>query len=186
MMRVDRSKKKNTFFDFIDSAKFLIEQNYTRTEKLSISGGSAGGLLVGACVNYEPKLFKAAVAMVPFVDVVQTMLDETIPLTTFEWTEWGNPKNKEEFEYMLSYSPYDQVGTKEYPNLLITAGLNDPRVAYWEPAKWTAKLRKMKTDGNLLILKTNTGAGHGGASGRYDYLKERAFDYAFLIDQLLS
>ena len=147
-------------------------------------GGSAGGLLMGAVTNMRPDLFSAVVAQVPFVDVINTMLDPSIPLTVIEYEEWGNPHEKESYDYMLSYSPYDNVEPKDYPNMLITAGLNDPRVQYWEPAKWTAKLRANKTDGNLLILKTNMGAGHGGASGRYDAIRERAFGYAFIIDRL--
>lgn len=176
-------KKKNTFYDFIDSAKFLIQNGYTSSEKLAIQGGSAGGLLMGAVTNIEPQLFKSVVAQVPFVDVINTMLDDSIPLTTFEYLEWGNPNDLEYFEYMMSYSPYDQVGinSKYYPNMLVMAGLNDPRVHYWEPAKWVAKLRKIKKDNNVLLLKTNMSAGHGGSSGRYDYLKEVAFVYSFLI-----
>ena len=180
-------KKKNTFYDFIDSAKFLIQNGYTSSEKLAIQGGSAGGLLMGAVTNIEPQLFKSVVAQVPFVDVINTMLDDSIPLTTFEYLEWGNPNNLEYFEYMMSYSPYDQVGinSKYYPNMLVMAGLNDPRVHYWEPAKWVAKLRKIKKDNNVLLLKTNMSAGHGGSSGRYDYLKEVAFVYSFLIKTIL-
>jgi len=174
--------KKNTFTDFIDCAEYLIEQGYTSKDKLAIGGGSAGGLLVGAVLNIRPDLFEAAVANVPFVDVVNTMLDETIPLTVLEYEEWGNPNDSIYFEYMLSYSPYDNVQRAEYPHILITAGLNDPRVQYWEPAKWTAKLRDMKTDRNRLLLYTNMGAGHGGASGRYDALRELALEYAFVLD----
>lgn len=176
--------KKNTFTDFINCAEFLIEQNYTNNNKLVISGGSAGGLLMGAVVNMRPDLFKFVIAKVPFVDVVNTMLDETIPLTVTEFEEWGNPKIKEYYDYMMSYSPYDNIEAKSYPDLLITAGLNDPRVQYWEPAKWTAKLREMKTDNNLLLLKTNMGAGHGGPSGRYAFLRELAFEYALIFDRL--
>ncbi len=176
--------KRNTFTDFIDVASFLVDQRYTSPERLAMQGGSAGGLLVGAVLNMRPDLFRAAVAQVPFVDVINTMLDESIPLTVGEFEEWGNPKNQEYFDYMLSYSPYDNVEAKDYPRLLITAGLNDPRVQYWEPAKWTAKLRATKTDDNLLLLKTNMGAGHGGASGRYDAYRELAFVYAFLIDSI--
>ena len=177
-------KKKNTFTDFIACAEHLITQEYTNSEKLIISGGSAGGLLIGAVVNMRPDLFRTAIAGVPFVDVVNTMLDPTIPLTVTEYEEWGNPNIEEYYFYMKSYSPYDNVEAKTYPNLLITAGLNDPRVQYWEPAKWAAKLRAMKTDDNLLILKTNMGAGHGGHSGRYDYLKDVAFYYAFALKTL--
>lgn len=176
--------KRNTFTDFIACAEYLIAQKYTSKEKLAINGGSAGGLLMGAVTNMRPDLFHTVIAHVPFVDVINTMLDESIPLTVIEFEEWGNPKQKESYDYMRTYSPYDNVTTKEYPNLLITAGLNDPRVGYWEPAKWTAKLRALKTDHHLLLLKTNMGAGHGGASGRYDYLKEIALDYAFLLDRL--
>ena len=175
--------KMNTFTDFIASAEHLIAQGMTTSDKLAIQGGSAGGLLMGAVVNMRPDLFDVVVADVPFVDVINTMLDETIPLTAIEWEEWGNPKKLEDFNYILQYSPYDNVEAKEYPDMLITAGLNDPRVQYWEPAKWTAKLRATKTDGNVLLLKTNMGAGHGGASGRYDYLKETAFEYAFVLDR---
>ena len=175
-------KKKNTFLDFISCAEHLINNNYTSSDQLIISGGSAGGLLIGATINMKPELFMAAVADVPFVDVVTTMLDESIPLTTNEWEEWGNPAEKEYFDYMLSYSPYDNVTAQNYPHLLVTSGLNDPRVQYWEPTKWVAKLRDEKTDDNVLILKTNMSAGHGGASGRYGRLKEVAFEYAFLLD----
>ena len=179
-------KKKNTFTDFINCAEHLINEKYTSTDKLAIAGGSAGGLLMGAVVNMRPDLFNTVVAHVPFVDVINTMLDETIPLTVVEYEEWGNPNDKTYFDYMLSYSPYDNVEAKAYPNILITAGLNDPRVQYWEPAKWTAKLRTVKTDNNTLLLKTNMGAGHGGASGRYEALKEYAFEYAFVLDKLLN
>jgi oligopeptidase B len=177
-------KKKNTFTDFINCAEHLVKEKYTNSDKLAIAGGSAGGLLMGAVVNMRPDLFNTVVAHVPFVDVINTMLDETIPLTVVEYEEWGNPNDKIYFDYMLSYSPYDNVEAKNYPNILITAGLNDPRVQYWEPAKWTAKLRELKTDNNTLLLKTNMGAGHGGASGRYEALKEYAFEYAFVLDKL--
>ncbi len=177
-------KKKNTFTDFIACAEHLVKEKYTSPEKISIAGGSAGGLLMGAVVNMRPDLFKAAIAHVPFVDVLNTMLDPTIPLTVIEYDEWGNPNIKEYYDYIKSYSPYDNVTAQKYPHMLVTAGLNDPRVQYWEPAKWTAKLRATKTDQNLLLLKTNMGAGHMGASGRYDYLKEIAFDYAFILDRL--
>ncbi len=175
--------KKNTFTDFIASAEHLINEKYTTKEKLAIRGGSAGGLLMGAVVTMRPDLFKVVVADVPFVDVINTMMDASIPLTAGEWQQWGDPHVKEHYTYMKSYSPYDNVG-KTYPAMLVTTGLNDPRVAYWEPAKWVAKIRANKTDGNLLLLKTNMGAGHGGASGRYDNLREVAFRYAFIIDQL--
>jgi len=177
-------EKKNTFKDFIASGEALIEAGYTGREHLAIMGGSAGGLLVGAVLNMAPDLMKAAVAKVPFVDVINTMLDETLPLTVPEYEEWGNPNDKTYYDYILSYSPYDNVEAKTYPDILVTAGLNDPRVHYWEPAKWTAKLRALKNDDNRLLLKTNMGAGHGGASGRYDALKELAFDYAFILDRL--
>ena len=177
-------KKKNTFFDFIDTAEYLIKENITTKEKLVIAGGSAGGLLVGACVTMRPDLFHFVVPRVPFVDVVTTMLDETIPLTAQEWKEWGDPRDKEFFDYMLSYSPYDQIKAVDYPHMLVTTGLNDPRVAFWEPAKFVAKLRDLKTDNNDLILKTNMGAGHHGASGRYQYLKELAFIYANVLDKV--
>ncbi|NIA18667.1 MAG: prolyl oligopeptidase family serine peptidase [Simkaniaceae bacterium] len=176
--------KRNTFTDFIACAEFLIDESYTKPEMLAINGGSAGGLLMGAVLNMAPELFDVAVAQVPFVDVVNTMLDESIPLTVIEFDEWGNPKDLEFYNYIKSYSPYDNIEGKDYPNILVTAGLNDPRVQYWEPAKWTAKLRDLKTDHNNLLLKTNMGAGHGGASGRYDYIKEVAFNYAFVIDKL--
>ena len=177
-------RKKNTFSDFIACAEHLIAERYTSPEHLVISGGSAGGLLIGAVVNMRPDMFKAAVADVPFVDVINTMSDSTIPLTVIEFEEWGNPADNSYYDYMKTYSPYDNVEAKDYPYLLITAGLNDPRVQYWEPAKWTANLRAKKTDSNLLLLKTNMGAGHGGPSGRYDYLKEIAFEYAFILDVL--
>ena len=176
--------KKNTFSDFIACAEHLIAQKWTASDRLVISGGSAGGLLMGAVINMRPDLFKAAIADVPFVDIVTTMLDTSLPLTVIEWEEWGNPNDKIYYDYMLSYSPYDNVKSQDYPHILITAGLNDSRVKYWEPAKWTAKLREMKTDNNILLLKTNMGAGHGGASGRYESLKEIAFEYAFILDRL--
>jgi oligopeptidase B len=176
--------KRNTFTDFIASAEHLIEEKYTSKDKLAIRGGSAGGLLMGAVVTMRPDLFRAVVADVPFVDVINTMMDASIPLTAGEWQQWGDPHVKDHYVYMKSYSPYDNVRQTAYPAMLVTTGLNDPRVAYWEPAKWVAKLRAHKTDGNLLILKTNMGAGLGGASGRYDNLRELAFRYAFVIDQL--
>ncbi|MCH7557013.1 MAG: S9 family peptidase [Planctomycetes bacterium] len=174
--------KKNTFTDFIACAEHLIAEKYTSRAKLVINGGSAGGLLMGAVTNMRPALFKVVIAKVPFVDVINTMLDASIPLTVIEYEEWGNPNEKEHYDYMKSYSPYDNVEAKKYPSILITAGLNDPRVQYWEPAKWAAKLRAFKTDENILLLKTKMGAGHGGASGRYDYLKDIAFEYAFIFD----
>jgi oligopeptidase B len=176
--------KKNTFTDFIACAEHLIAEGFTSKEKLAIQGGSAGGLLVAACSTMRPDLFKAVLCKVPFVDVVTTMSDPTIPLTTLEFTQWGNPENKEHFDYLMSYSPYDHIRATEYPNMLITTGLNDPRVAFWEPAKFTAKLRDLKTDNNLILFYTNYDSGHAGASGRYDYLKEVAQDFAFLIDRL--
>ena len=176
--------KRNTFTDFIACAEHLIKEKYTCKDKLAIMGGSAGGLLVGACVTMRPDLFGAVVAQVPFVDVINTMSDASIPLTTLEYDQWGNPDDKEYFEYIMTYSPYENIRATEYPHILITTGLNDPRVAYWEPAKFTSKLRELKTDNNTLILRTNFAAGHAGASGRYDYLKEVASDFAFLIDKL--
>jgi oligopeptidase B len=177
--------KKNTFTDFIACAEHLIKEGFTSREKLAIYGVSAGGLLVSSCMIMRPDLFKAVIGKVPFVDAVTSMSDPTVPLTSLEYDEWGNPEeNKYQYEYMLSYSPYDNVQAADYPNLLLTCGLNDPRVAYWEPAKFAAKLREMKTDHNLLLLKTNFHAGHAGSSGRYDYLKEVAFEYVFLIDRL--
>jgi oligopeptidase B len=179
-------RKRNTFDDFIAAAEHLVRERYTSTGRLAISGGSAGGLLVGAVVNMRPELFRAAVANVPFVDVMNTMLDPTIPLTVIEWEEWGDPRRKEDYEYMLSYSPYDNVRARDYPAMLVTSGLNDPRVGYWEPTKWVAKLRAVKTDDRPLLLKTNMGAGHSGASGRYDELEELAFEYAFILTQIAA
>ncbi|MCG8411748.1 MAG: S9 family peptidase [Bacteroidales bacterium] len=175
-------KKKNTFTDFNDCAEHLIAIKYTNPDKLFAMGGSAGGLLMGAIVNMQPELYKGVVAAVPFVDVVTTMLDENIPLTTGEFDEWGNPKEKEYYDYMLSYSPYDQVKAQNYPAMLVTTGLHDSQVQYWEPAKWVAKLRDMKTDNNMLLLHTNMEAGHGGASGRFEALKEVALEYAFMFN----
>lgn len=176
--------KRNTFTDFIACAEYLIKEKYTSPNELAAQGGSAGGLLMGAVANMRPDLFKVIVAEVPFVDIINTMLDESIPLTVIEFDEWGNPKKEDFFHYMMSYSPYDNVKAQDYPDMLITAGLNDPRVGYWEPAKLTAKLRAMKTDNNTLLLKTEMGSGHMGASGRYDFLKEIAFVYAFILDKL--
>ncbi|OIP52773.1 MAG: oligopeptidase B [Flavobacteriaceae bacterium CG2_30_34_30] len=175
-------KKKNTFTDFIDVSKYLIAEGYTSKEHLYASGGSAGGLLMGAIMNMAPELYNGVIAAVPFVDVVTTMLDDSIPLTTGEYDEWGNPNEKEYYEYMKSYSPYDNVEAKSYPNTLVTTGLHDSQVQYWEPAKWVAKLRELKTDTHILLLKTNMDAGHGGASGRFEALKEVATDYSFLLD----
>lgn len=176
--------KKNTFTDFIACARHLIAEQYTSPDRLAITGRSAGGLLIGAAVTMAPELFKAAVAGVPFVDVITTMFDPTIPLTVPEYEEWGNPNDRAFYEYMLTYSPYDNVTAQTYPNLLVTAGLNDPRVQYWEPAKWVARLRAQQTGNNRLLLKTHMGAGHFNSSGRYDYLKDVAFEYAFLLDTL--
>lgn len=174
-------KKKNTFYDFIDCGHYLINEKFTSRGHLYAMGGSAGGLLMGAVVNIEPQLWNGVIAQVPFVDVITTMSDPTIPLTTNEYDEWGNPANKESYFYMKSYSPYDNVTAKEYPNLLVTTGLHDSQVQYFEPAKWVARLRKLKTDKNVLLFKTNMEAGHGGASGRFDYLKDVALQYAFLF-----
>jgi oligopeptidase B len=175
-------KKKNTFTDFIDCSKFLIQQNYCKPDLLFAMGGSAGGLLMGAVINIVPELYKGIIAVVPFVDVVTTMLDSSIPLTTGEYDEWGNPEQKVYYDYMLSYSPYDNVTAGEYPNMLVMTGLHDSQVQYWEPAKWVARMRAMKTNNNLLLLHTNMDAGHGGASGRFKSLKELAMEYAFLLD----
>jgi oligopeptidase B len=175
-------KKKNTFTDFIDCGKALIDQKYSDPDKLFAMGGSAGGLLMGAVLNMAPELWKGVVAAVPFVDVVTTMLDESIPLTTGEYDEWGNPNDKEYYDYMLSYSPYDNIEKKDYPALLVTTGLHDSQVQYWEPAKWVAKLRTHKTDRNPLLMYCNMDTGHGGASGRFERYKESAMEYAFLLD----
>ena len=174
-------KKKNTFYDFIDVADFLIAEKYTSNEKIFAYGGSAGGLLMGAIINYRPELYKGVIAAVPFVDVVTTMMDESIPLTTGEYDEWGNPNEKEYYDYILSYSPYDNVEAKAYPAMLVTTGLHDSQVQYWEPAKWVAKLRTMKTDNNPLLLWTNMEFGHGGASGRFEIHKETAMEDAFML-----
>ncbi|HNO30883.1 MAG TPA: prolyl oligopeptidase family serine peptidase, partial [Anaerolineales bacterium] len=176
--------KRNSFTDFIACAEHLIKEGYAAKDKFAVQGGSAGGLLVTACMTMRPDLFKAVIAKVPFVDVVTTMNDPSIPLTTQEYEQWGNPADQDLFEYMLSYSPYDNLHVADYPNLLITTGVNDPRVAFWEPAKFTAKLREMKTDNNLIIFYVNYDSGHAGASGRYDYIKEIALDYSFLLDRL--
>jgi oligopeptidase B len=177
-------RKPNTFTDFIAAAEHLISEGFTSPDRLAISGGSAGGLLMGAVANLRPDLFRAVVAEVPFVDVVNTMLDASLPLTVIEYDEWGNPNDPDAYHTIRGYSPYDNVRAQDYPHMLITAGLNDPRVAYWEPAKYTARLRALKTDGNRLLLRTNMGAGHGGASGRWDFLREVAFKYAFLLEVL--
>ncbi|REE82808.1 oligopeptidase B [Lutibacter oceani] len=175
-------KKKNTFTDFINVGEFLVKEGYTSSKHMYAYGGSAGGLLMGAVLNMKPELWNGVVAAVPFVDVVSTMLDETIPLTTFEFDEWGNPKDKEYYDYMKSYSPYDNVEAKDYPNILVTTGYWDSQVQYWEPAKWTAKLRELKTDDNLLIMDCNMDTGHGGASGRFERYKRTALTYAFMFD----
>lgn len=177
-------QKKNTFTDFNDVASHLINENYSSPDQLFAMGGSAGGLLMGAVVNMKPELYKGVIAAVPFVDVVTTMLDESIPLTTGEFDEWGNPKNKKYYDYMLSYSPYDNVKEQDYPAMLVTTGLHDSQVQYWEPAKWVARLRDKKTDNNLLLLHTNMDYGHGGASGRYAAYKETAMEYAFILKVL--
>ena len=176
--------KKNTFTDFIACAEHLAAERYTSSDRLAIMGGSAGGLLMGAVLNLRPELFHAVIAKVPFVDALNTMLDPTLPLTMAEYEEWGNPAEKQYYDYIRSYSPYDNAAAREYPTMLVTAGLNDPRVSYWEPAKWAAKLRALKTDQNVLLLKTDMGSGHFGPSGRYEGIKEVAFDYAFLLTVL--
>jgi len=177
-------KKMNTFTDFIDSAQYLVNNKYTSSDRLVIQGGSAGGLLMGAVTNMRPDLFKAVVAQVPFVDVLNTMLDASLPLTTSEYIEWGNPNEKDAYDYMRKYSPYDNVSRQNYPAMLVKVSLNDSQVPYWEGAKLVARLRDLKTDQNPLLLKANMGAGHGGSSGRYDYLHEVAFDYAFMLWQM--
>ena len=173
--------KLNTFTDFIDVSRFLVEQGYTSPEHLYAEGASAGGLLMGAVINMAPDMYNGVLAGVPFVDVITTMLDPDIPLTTSEYDEWGNPNNKEDYEYMLAYSPYDQVSAQAYPNMLITSGLHDSQVQYWEPTKWVAKLREYKTDNNLLLLKTDMQAGHSGKTGRFQYLEDIALEYGFLL-----
>ena len=177
-------KKMNTFNDFVDCSKWLISNKYTSNDRLVIQGGSAGGLLMGAVVNQAPELYKAVINQVPFVDVMNTMLDETLPLTTEEWVEWGNPNEKKAWDYMVTWSPYDNVKAQTYPNMLIEISLNDSQVPYWEGAKFAAKIREMKTNDSVILLKTNMGAGHGGSSGRYDRLKEVAFDYAYALTQV--
>ncbi|HEX8852857.1 MAG TPA: prolyl oligopeptidase family serine peptidase, partial [Pyrinomonadaceae bacterium] len=177
-------KKINTFTDFIAAAEFLVGAGYTSPERLAITGGSAGGLLMGAVVNMRPRLFRVVDSHVPFVDVLQTMLDESLPLTVAEYQEWGDPHQPDAYRYMKSYSPYDNLEAKDYPAMLVQTSLNDSQVMYWEPAKYVARLRAIKTDDNPLLLKTNMGAGHGGASGRYDALREVAFEYAFILSQL--
>ena len=175
-------RKTNTFRDFVAAAEHLVAQGYARRGGIACHGGSAGGLLVGAAINLRPELFRAAVAEVPFVDVLNTMCDDTLPLTPPEWPEWGNPiEDPDAYEYIASYSPYDNIEARDYPHILATAGLTDPRVGYWEPAKWVARLEARKTDERLLLLKTNMGAGHGGAAGRFERLKENAFAFAFVL-----
>jgi len=175
--------KKNTFTDFIAAAEHLLDTGLTNRSKLVISGGSAGGLLMGAVLNMRPELFRACYTRVPFVDLMNTMSDASIPLTAGEWEEWGNPNTEKYYSYMLSYSPYDNVKPQDYPPMLITTGLNDSRVAYWEPMKWVARLRTIKTDINHILLKCKMGAGHGGASGRYAYLEDKAFEASWILDQ---
>ena len=177
-------KKKNTFTVIIDCAENLINENYNNENKLFAMGASAGGLLMGAVYNMRPDLFRGIAAGVPWVDVVTTMLDDSVPLTTSEYDEWGNPNEKKYYDYMLSYSPYDNVQAKGYPAMLVTTGLYDSQVQYFEPAKWVAELRELKTDNNLLILRTNMHAGHGGKSGRSERYRETALEYAFMLDQL--
>jgi oligopeptidase B len=177
-------QKQNTFDDFIACAEFLIREKYTSKDRLAIEGGSAGGMLMGAVVNQRPDLFRVVIAQVPFVDVLNTMLDASLPLTTSEYIEWGNPNEKAAYDYMKTYSPYDNVKRQDYPAMLVRTGLNDSQVPYWEGAKFTAKVRAMKTDSNDLLLKTNMGAGHGGASARYEHLHDIAFDYTFIFKEL--
>jgi oligopeptidase B len=177
-------RKRNTFTDFIAAAEYLIAEGYTSADRLAINGASAGGMLMGAVTNLRPELFRVVVAEVPFLDVVNTMLDPSLPLTVIEYEEWGDPRDPAAYAYMRGYSPYDNIERRAYPHMLVTGGLNDQRVAYWEPAKWTARLRVRKTDNNRLLLRTNMGAGHAGASGRYDALREVAFKYAFILDTL--
>jgi oligopeptidase B len=176
--------KENTFTDFIAVAEHLIANGYTSSHRLAIQGGSAGGLLMGAVTNMRPDLFRVVVSLVPFVDVLNTMLDETLPLTVGEYEEWGNPREREAYFRIKGYCPYTNIASKAYPTMLVRTSLNDSQVMYWEPAKYVAKLRALRTDGNPLVFKINMGAGHGGASGRYDHFRETAFDYAFVLTQL--
>jgi oligopeptidase B len=176
--------KMNTFTDFIDCTEYLVSHQYGARGKIAIEGGSAGGLLMGAVTNFRPDLFKVVVAHVPFVDVMNTMLDASLPLTVGEYEEWGNPNQKPAYDYMLKYSPYDNLKPGAYPAMLVKTSFNDSQVMYWEPAKYVSKLRTLKTDSSVLLLKTNMAAGHGGSSGRYDNLKDIALDYAFMITQL--
>ncbi|PKL74617.1 MAG: oligopeptidase B, partial [Candidatus Melainabacteria bacterium HGW-Melainabacteria-1] len=175
---------RNTFNDFIATAEYLVAAGFTSPDKLVIEGGSAGGLLMGAVSNLRPDLFKSVIADVPFVDALNTMLDPSLPLTVIEYEEWGNPNEKLYYDYIKTYSPYDNLKAQPYPNMLVIGGLNDPRVKYWEPAKLVARLRTLKTDDNVLLLKTHMNAGHSGASGRYEALKETAFKYAFFLKTL--
>jgi oligopeptidase B len=177
-------QKRNTFTDFIACAEHLVARGDTAPSRLVIEGGSAGGLLIGAVLNMRPELFHAALLRVPFVDVINTMLDETLPLTVGEFEEWGNPKVREHYKYMRTYCPYTNLGPRAYPDVLVRTALNDSQVMYWEPAKWVARLRDRKTDDKLLLFKINMAAGHGGASGRYDFLREIAFDHAFTLSVL--
>ncbi|MEE3259389.1 MAG: prolyl oligopeptidase family serine peptidase, partial [Candidatus Latescibacterota bacterium] len=170
--------------DFIDCADHLIAKDYTRSDRLIARGGSAGGLLMGAVINMRPDLFHAVIAQVPFVDALNTMLDDTLPLTTVEYNEWGNPNEPEFYDYIKSYSPYDNTVATAYPHLLITGGLNDPRVTYWEPTKWIAKLRAVRTNDRLLLMDMKMGAGHGGASGRFEHLQDTALEWAFALKAL--
>ena len=175
-------KRTNTFNDFVDAARFLVDAGWAREGKISISGGSAGGELMGAVTLQAPELWRAVVLQVPFVDVLNTMLDGSLPLTPIEWPEWGNPiENKADFDNIASYSPYDNIEARDYPWQMVTGGLNDPRVTYWEPAKWTAKMRAMKTDDNPLVMKINMGAGHGGKTGRFQRIQETAEEYTFVL-----
>jgi oligopeptidase B len=177
-------KKRNTFTDYIACAEFLIGSGYTSADRLAAEGGSAGGLLMGVVLNMRPDLFRAAVLRVPFVDVINTMLDESLPLTVGEFEEWGNPKRLEYYEYMKTYCPYTNLRAQSYPAILVRTSINDSQVMYWEPAKYVARLRAIKADDHPLLFHINLGAGHGGASGRYDHLREIAFDYAFILTQL--
>jgi oligopeptidase B len=177
-------KKKNTFTDFIACSELLINGKYTSSDRLAAMGGSAGGLLMGAIINQRPELYQTIVAQVPFVDVINTMLDESLPLTTGEYEEWGNPNVEEQYNYILSYSPYDNVTAQDYPNILITGGINDSQVLFHEPAKWTARLRSLKTDNNIVLLRMNMDSGHGGATGRYEGIKDTAFEFAFILNRV--
>ena len=176
--------KKNTFTDFIACSEHLIDAGYTSPEKLTAMGGSAGGLLMGAVVNERPDLYQAIVSQVPFVDVINTMLDDTLPLTTGEYEEWGNPNEEEYYNYILSYSPYDNIKAQDYPHMLVTGGINDSQVLFHEPTKYVAKLRSMKTDDNIVLLHMNMDSGHGGATGRYDGIKDTTFEFAFLLNRV--